>query len=248
MKKIATSICLFFILAFEIGARAAGPFTKVTTVGTQGRDGAIMFAIGSDFYFGGGTGKDFWVYHSDSNTTRRLPDMPGLMTVRSFGTGFAIGNKGYVCLGEDEGVKTVLKKDLWQFDPVTKTWTQKADFIGDARDGAFVFVVGNVAYVGGGSNDVDLYNDFYAYNAVTNEWTNKSILPTGYTIFTAPFVINNTGYIVGGQSGQTETNSLYRYDTTTDDWTQMADFPGIARQCGIALAIGNKAYVGLGQS
>ncbi len=248
MKKIATSICMFFILASGITAKAGSPFTKVTTVGTQGRDGAIMFAIGPDFYFGGGTGKDFWVYHSDSNTTRQLPDMPGLISERSFGTGFAIGNKGYVCLGEDEGIKTTLKNDLWQFDPATKKWTQKADFIGDARDGAFVFVIGNVAYIGGGSNDVDLYNDFFAYNAVTDKWTNKGVLPTGYTIFTAPFVINNIGYIVGGQSGQTETNGLYKYDTTSNNWTPMADFPGVARQCAIAMAIGNKAYVGLGQS
>ncbi len=249
MKTLRLSLCLILAITLGHNAYAGSPYTKVTTVGTTGRDGAIMFAIGPDFYIGGGgSSKDFWVFHSDLNTLAKLPDIPGSTSSRSFATAFAIGNKGYICLGEDVGTTTTLKNDLWAFDPVTVTWTRKADFIGSPRDGAFVFVVGNTCYIGGGSNDSILYNDFFAYNAATNQWTQKGILPTGYTIFPAAFTLNNIGYITTGQSGQTETNALYKYDTTADDWTQMSDFPGAARQTAVAMVVDNKAYVGLGMS
>lgn len=249
MKPLQVLSCLIAVLAFGYKAYAGSPYTKATTVGTGGRDGAFMFAIGPDFFFGGGgANKDFWVYHSASNTTTKLTDVPGSVSSRSFATAFTIGNKGYVGLGEDVGTTTTLKNDLWAYDPATATWTREADFPGHARDGAFVFVVGNTAYIGGGSNDSDLYNDFFAYNSITNSWTQKGILPTGYTIFTATFTVNNTGYIVGGESGASETNALYQYDTTNDVWNSKADFPGAARQTAVAFAVGNKAYVGLGMS
>lgn len=53
-------------------------------------------------------------------------------------TSFSIGNKGYICCG----VTTVQKKDLLEYDPLTDTWTQKADFPGLARRCPVSFVVG----------------------------------------------------------------------------------------------------------
>ncbi len=251
MKNLRLLFCVLLAISFANSVFAGSPFTKVTTVGSKGRTGAIMFAIGPDFYMGGGIGfKDFWVYHSDSNTIRKLPDIPGDDTSRTLAVGFSIGNKGYVGLGYDGSGKLILKNDLWQFDPATTTWTQKANFIGNACEASFVFVVGNVAYIGGGSNTLALYDSFYSYNSLIDKWKPLGTVPMGNSVFQAAFTVNYSGYISTGQVGGfgTETTATYQYDTTSNTWNQKADFPGGARQSTTAMVVGNMAYVGLGQT
>jgi N-acetylneuraminic acid mutarotase len=241
-----TAILFIFISGLQgIVFGATSPYAKTPVNGPAARDGAIMFAIGPKFYFGAGSYKDFWVYNSDSNTTRRLKDIPGVKTNRSFCTGFAMNNKGYVGLGFDS--TGILKNDLWQYDPATNIWTKKADFPGDARDGAGVFVIGNKAYICGGSNEVIVYSDFYAYDGLANKWTQKNDLPSPI-IFPACFSLGNKGYMTTGAMGLTETNTTYQYDTAKDTWAQKADYKGGLRQTCIAFTLGNYAYVGLGQT
>ena len=48
--------------------------------------------------------------------------------------GFSIDNKGYIGTGGDGNNNE--KKDFWEYNPETDTWTQKADFGGTARTNA----------------------------------------------------------------------------------------------------------------
>lgn len=57
----------------------------------------------------------------------RLADFPG--TPRASANAFSIGHKAYVCFGRS-GPSTGLLKDVWEYDAITDTWTQKADFPG----------------------------------------------------------------------------------------------------------------------
>jgi hypothetical protein len=58
-------------------------------------------------------------------------------------------------------------KDLWEYDPITDTWTQKADFGGVGRSNAFVFTIGPRAYVGNGATGTSTFvADMWAYTAV----------------------------------------------------------------------------------
>src|SRR5437870_3933251 len=72
-----------------------------------------------------------------------------LQSGRNSGVGFSIGTKGYIGLGNNY-------IDFWEYDPNTNTWTQKANFAGNARSGAVGFSIGNKGYVGTGSNLNDL--------------------------------------------------------------------------------------------
>jgi hypothetical protein len=85
--------------------------------------------------------------------------------------GFSIGSKGYI--GGPN-------KDLWQYDPVTDIWTQKADILGPEEQlgGAVAFSIGNKGYVGTGQrNSLNYGSKFFAeYDSANNIWTQKPIL------------------------------------------------------------------------
>jgi N-acetylneuraminic acid mutarotase len=61
---------------------------------------------------------------------------------------FAIGSKGYVGLGYNStGVASGYYSDLWEYDPATNKWTQKADFTGAKATPKFSFANTSRAYV-----------------------------------------------------------------------------------------------------
>jgi N-acetylneuraminic acid mutarotase len=54
--------------------------------------------------------------------------------VRYAGVGFSIGNKAYIGTGSGvEGNNAAIKNDFWEYDPVSNTWSQKANFAGGVR-------------------------------------------------------------------------------------------------------------------
>src|ERR1700722_1022190 len=85
-------------------------------------------------------------------------------------SGFSIGKYGYAGLGE-YGLGSKYFTSLWQFNPATNSWTQKANFPGSARTYAVGFAIGGKGYVGTGANELsDFRKDFYAYDTATNVW------------------------------------------------------------------------------
>src|SRR5207245_4964031 len=83
---------------------------------------------------------------------------------RQHAAGFSIGTKGYIGTGDTHIDDTGDTKDFWEYDPVTDTWTRKANF-GTARGSAVGFSIGSKGYIGTGSeNNITLYNDFWEYD------------------------------------------------------------------------------------
>ena len=99
---------------------------------------------------------DTWIQKSDVGYT--ASNGP---TARYAAVAFSIGTKGYVGTGWDGG----LRKDFWEFDPVSNSWTQKADFGGTARSLAVGFSIGTKGYIGTGSDGTSR-KDFWAMGAV----------------------------------------------------------------------------------
>src|SRR5438874_2713322 len=65
--------------------------------------------------------------------------------------GFSIGIKGYIGTGINGSCCPFnVLKDIWEYDPTTDTWTQKADFGGGLRGWAVGFSIGDKGYVGTG--------------------------------------------------------------------------------------------------
>lgn len=127
-------------------------------------------------------------------------------------------------------------KDLWEYDAVNNVWIQRPG-AGSKRAYPFVFVINDMAYVGGGfdsggsSYPVD-FNQFDVSklnpDGSGSPWSSKNGL-TGRDLngnaLTQPktrqmavtFSINGFGYLTTGSSGA---GDCWQYDPSTDTWLQ----------------------------
>jgi N-acetylneuraminic acid mutarotase len=163
--------------------------------------------------------------------------------------GFAIGSKGYIGFGYNDIPTVTLMKDIWEYDPVTDAWTQKADYGGTARFSPTAFVIGGNAYIGLGSDQYPAYNfrnDFWKYDPNINVWTQVADF-TGTARYEArAFSIGTKGFVGTGWNQGTLFKDFWEYNSVTDAWNQKADFPGSAREAATAFTIGAYGYMGLG--
>lgn len=157
---------------------------------------------------------------------------------------FSIGLKGYVCLGQ--GQTNPYFKDTWEYDAVTQTWSQKADFGGSARRQAVSFVIDDFAYVGTGQDATGLRKDFYRYDPALNAWTAISDFSGTARKQAVGFAMGAEGYIGTGDDGVLK-NDFWQYQPLTDTWIQMANFPGTPRAGATAWAIFPMAYIATGE-
>lgn len=167
-------------------------------------------------------------------------------TGRSLAVAFSIGTKGYIGTGYD--VISVLKKDFWEFDPVTNVWSQKADFGGTARYSAVGFSIGSKGYIGTGFDGTALRKDFWEYNPGTNTWTQKTDFGGTGRYEAVGFSIGTKGYIGTGTGGGNGEKVFWEFDPSVNTWTQKADFGGTGRTVAACFSIGNKGYIGKGNS
>jgi N-acetylneuraminic acid mutarotase len=173
---------------------------------------------------------------------------------RSRGIAFSIGNRGYYGMGEDTA--DIVRNDLWEYDPGTDSWMQRATLPAAGRRDAVGIAIGNKGYVGTGIDAAESMfgnnlNDWWEYNPAANTWTQKATYPGSASYngiyFGCGFVVNGMGYIVGGkQSNSQYVAGLWQYNPATNSWLQRATFPGGTRYSMSAFTINGKAYAGLG--
>jgi N-acetylneuraminic acid mutarotase len=230
-------------------------WTQKADFGGTARIWAVGFGLGSKGYIGTGDNngfkKDFWEYNPATNKWTRKADFGG--TARKLATGFGIAttNKGYIGTGGNGGSDPVNLQDFWEYNPVTDTWLQIADFPGTARYAAVGFSIGTKGYAGTGINYVsstefNFLNDLYEYNPAENTWTSKASLNGPARAFAVGFNIVNKGYIGTGNSSGGFLTDFWEYDPTLDIWLQTTDFGGVERDCATGFSIGTKGYIGTG--
>src|SRR5438874_968214 len=134
MKKkitIRAAIIMMYVIATatinSAVAQALNSWTQKANLAV-GRDEAVSFTIGNKAYIGTGyqSGsanlKDFWEYNQATDTWTQKADFAG--SGRYLGSGFSIGNKGYIVCGIHLPSYT-FSNDLWEYDPSTDVWTEK---------------------------------------------------------------------------------------------------------------------------
>lgn len=209
--------------------------------------GASSFVIDGKIYVANGF-RNGWtnaVYRYDPalNTWAQLANTP--TDVRANAIGFAIGGFGYMglgsnCLGGGLCSFTYFK-DLWRLDPTTTQWTRMADFPGTARANAVSFVIGDKAYVTGGSSANDF--DTWQYDPATNTWTQKADLASPCNARAVAFSIGTKGYVGLGLGINGSCKSFWAYDTTANSWTQVDSLLGLPSNDAVAFTIGDTAFV-----
>lgn len=164
---------------------------------------------------------------------------------RSSNVGFSLNGKGYSCAGVDSALKD--QKDLWQYDPTSNTWSQKADLPGQARRELSAFTIGNYAYVGHGRNvtSTDIFFSFYKYDPASNTWSAIADCPVKRYTSTG-FSIDSIGYVTCGiVPGVSRYKDLYAYNPRTNTWSQKASLPSSAlnRSYATCVTLNHKCYL-----
>lgn len=170
---------------------------------------------------------------------------------RAYAGGFAIGTKGYIGCGDDlAAFPNGLRKDFWEYDQTTNTWTQKTDFPGSARRKVFAFAVNGKGYFGCGQDASGYKKDVYEYNPSSNTWTAKANFGGVARAGAVAFVVGSRAYAGTGYDGSGYMNDFWEYNPASDTWTSKASLPGVAAPRGNAFgfASSTKGYLGTGDN
>ncbi|MEP7171325.1 MAG: hypothetical protein ABI855_18295, partial [Bacteroidota bacterium] len=126
------------------------------------------------------------------------------------------------------------------------SWHQKQNCIAGIRD-AVGFNISSSGYYGTGLNN---NNGLWEYNSITDSWAQKASLPNGRDE-SVGFSIGKKGYIGTGiinVGPGAILNDFWEYDPATNIWIQKANFGGGPRWAASGFSIGNKGYIGTGDS
>ncbi len=98
-------------------------------------------------------------------------------------------------MGLGVGLDEVFYSDLFQYDPVSDTWTQDEDCpVPLAR--AICMVINNIAYVGLGQTSISVNsNAWFAFDPATNTWTRKADYPGQNQNLALGVAIGNIGLV-----------------------------------------------------
>jgi N-acetylneuraminic acid mutarotase len=219
-----------------------------------GRRCAFGFALNGKGYVGGGIDNDeaqagvrladFYEYDPVTNTWIAKANYPagdGLGVY--YATGFSVDNKGYVCGGK-VGPNSYLSQ-VWEYKPLNNSWSQRSNFPGGVRYNLSSVVVGNVAFVGLGTNQDTYCKDWWRYNPGSNTWVQMTDFVGGYRGGASTFTIGTKAYVCLGTNGGLK-EDLFMYNPANDNWYPRANYGGSERKQAIAFTIGNHAYVGTG--
>ena len=155
-------------------------------------------------------------------------------------TAFVVGGKAYVAGGRSDADDT--KKDCYEFDPTTGTFTQIVG-MNYKRSGAFSFVIDDKAYIGGGY-DNSLVGQMECFDPSTEDgWLENGSLRSLYLIeditddideyddpldlrrrSAVTFVVDGLGYITSGIGSSGILSDCWEYDPSDDIWTEKNDF------------------------
>ena len=173
---------------------------------------------------------------------------------RNLSVSFSIGSKGYMgtgIIGIGSNGLDIYQKDFWEWDQSMDTWTQKADFGGNARCVATGFSIRTKGYIGTGWNENlgIFFKDFWEWDQITNIWTQKADYGGGERFYPVGFSIGMKGYIgTGKDSNNILQNDFWEYNPLTNIWIRKADVSGEFRTDAVGFSIGIKGYIGLGST
>lgn len=141
--------------------------SKAPFIGTL-RTHGVAFSIGSKGYFGTGLlsttympTKSFYEYNPSTDVWIPRANVGG--SIRGDAVGFSIGSKGYIGFGTNGLGGDTGYNDLWEFNPSTNSWVEKAPLNGIKRANVTSFIIDSVAYIVGGYESNSISSYFFNY-------------------------------------------------------------------------------------
>ncbi len=238
-----------------------GDWKKTVPFPGVSRSHAISFVIDGYAYVGLGVDdddeylSDMYRFDPTINDWSEVASFPG--TGRISAVSFVATGKGYVSTGFNGDLETEELDDLWEYDPLSDIWTEKASFPGSARYNAVAFSINDYGFVGTGYDD-NYRNDFYRYDPSTDSWIKSPSMIGDKREAATAFVIDGVAYVGSGLN-----NGLYLYDFSAfdpelgwniltldedDDDTYDEFVAAMNRYDATSFVVDGTAYVGLGIS
>jgi uncharacterized repeat protein (TIGR01451 family) len=177
-------------------------WSEVALFPGQIRGASFVFSISDKAYMCmgiNGAGEhlsDVWEFDSNTNLFTQKNNFP--FQNRWGGSYFSINGKGYVGMGNlNWNFVDPNGKDLYEYDPLTDTWTQKASL--PAPQGRYAtagFSINSYGYVlcGEGTNPLVNYDEFWRYNPADDSWTLMPGYGAGGQNYLKSFVIGDVCY------------------------------------------------------
>ncbi len=247
-----TILNIFLILFISFTTFTQDFWMQRDSVNGPLKGSCVSFVLQHEGYIIGGVddigfNRKMYSYNADQDDwddEESIGGLSGSGLSRASASSFAIGDKGYVCLGQ--GDTNPYFKDLWEYDLATGTWSQKADFIGSARRQAISFTINSIAYVGTGQDITGLKKDFFKYEPLTNSWTQLNDFAGTARRQAVGFQMGDNGYVGTGDDGVLKVD-FWMYTPSTDSWIQKANFPGTARAGATGWGIFPTGYIATGE-
>ncbi len=260
-KNLSVYLILFMFAGFFMSCKDESQKTndfwkQKNNFSGPNRTDAVSFVLHNKAYIATGWNIDYfndlWQYQLQADTFIQKADLPGV--ARHKATAFVINEKAYIGLGSYFDVKTgktTFLNDIWEYDPTTNSWTQKASFPGTPRDGAVAFCIEDTAYVGTGRSADKFLNDFWKFvpqaGAMKGNWTKITELPGQARCNSVAFSINQKGYIAFGRYDSYQTLAdMWVYNPINEQWTNGKSLINGKRENAVAIVIDQKAYIGTG--
>lgn len=253
MKKhylVFSIILLPFLLLTNCLFAQTNVWIQRDTVNGGPKTGCVSFFINGTGYLG--TGYDynsykrtFFRYQINKDDWDKIESLGGELGSglnRNNAVAFVINGKGYVGTGQGS---MLYMDDFWEYDPITKAWTQKATFEGTPRRCAVGFAINNKGYIGTGQDASGLRRDMWEYNPATNTWTQKANFAGTARKQAVAMAMGGIAWVGTGDDGILK-NDWWEYDPQTDIWKQKNNFGGTPRAGAIAANMGFQGFVGLG--
>ena len=134
-----------------------------------------------------------------------------------------VGGKLYVLGGYGPTGSFIASDRVFQYDPLTDVWTEKARK--PSPSGAHTAVaLGDRMYVFGGAR-FGARDDVEIYDPATDTWTMGAPMPTAREHLSVA-VVGSLIYVVGGRdSGGANTSTFEAYSPASDSWQTLAPLP-----------------------
>ena len=256
-KLILYTVLAFLFMSCNDAVDSPYPaisFQQIAAMPGIGRASAVAFALDGKGYVtlgrSGNTSdslKDCWQYDPTLDSWSKKAIFPGVARVKAIVA--VVNGKAYVGLGYQPYVSTYVNgnyKDLWMYDPVLDTWSQKANFPSTATDACVSFVRDNCIYAGSGFNVTDFTKEFWKYDTKQDTWIRLKNFPgdsrAGATLCAdSAHIYFGTGFSGGSY------NDWWEYFPTTDSWKQRTAMPDNGRVNAVSLNINNRFFVSTGR-
>lgn len=229
------------------------------------RSTGAAFSVGGKGYIGMGMQdydtrrRDLLEYNPETNKWTRKADFPDF-GINGYGrwcpVSFTIGNKAFVGTGYYANPYPAYN-DIWEYDPIQDTWTQRANVGTAGRGQGIGFTIGYKGYVGLGYNNVGFLSDLWTYTpgVFVQCPTTQSLCYDASNTYSIPVLSfssvceeNNITYKIEGATNRTgigtDASGMFNGGQSVITWT-VEDCIGNSTTCSTTVNINNPIAISI---